>query len=85
MIWIANGWVGSKQRVNHRRSLSSVVWMGGFTAIAVVGSFFGAAMSKRISAETLKRTFAGLVIVVATYIVIKQGLILWWQPRRRIG
>jgi uncharacterized membrane protein YfcA len=53
--------------------------------VAVVGSFFGAVMSKRISAETLKRAFAGFVIVVATYIVIKQGLILWWQPRRRMG
>jgi len=42
-----------------------------FTAVAIVGSFFGAMLTHRISAETLKRGFAVFLILVASYILLK--------------
>ncbi|MDA8127409.1 MAG: sulfite exporter TauE/SafE family protein [Betaproteobacteria bacterium] len=45
--------------------------MAGFTAVTVVGSFAGARFSNRLSQETLKRSFAWFLVVVATYILFK--------------
>lgn len=45
--------------------------MAGFTAVTVVGSFAGARFSSRLSQETLKRSFAWFLVVVATYILFK--------------
>lgn len=48
--------------------------MATFTAIAVAGSFAGAMLSHRLSAERIKRSFAVFLILVATYILIKSVL-----------
>lgn len=42
-----------------------------FTAVAIAGSFFGAMLSSRISADALKRSFAVFLVFVATYILLK--------------
>lgn len=42
-----------------------------FTAVAVAGSFAGAVLSQRISGDALKRSFAIFLVVVATYILLK--------------
>lgn len=48
--------------------------MGAFTGIAVAGSFLGAAVSKRMSADGLKKGFAVFLVLVATYIVIRETM-----------
>lgn len=45
-----------------------------FTAIAVGGSFAGTLAAKHMSAEAMKRGFAVFLVLVATYIVIKELL-----------
>ncbi|MDD5328375.1 MAG: sulfite exporter TauE/SafE family protein [Sulfuricella sp.] len=45
--------------------------MTSFTAVTVVGSFFGTRIAHRFSQEMLKRSFAVFLIFVATYIMIK--------------
>jgi uncharacterized membrane protein YfcA len=45
--------------------------MGAFAAVTVLSSFAGARMARRWQAETLKRSFAWCLIVVATYILAK--------------
>ncbi len=45
--------------------------MGAFAAVTVLSSFTGARMARRWQAETLKRTFAWCLVVVATYILAK--------------
>lgn len=42
-----------------------------FTAVAIAGSFAGAIFSQRISGDTLKRSFAIFLVIVATYILLK--------------
>lgn len=43
-----------------------------FTIIAIVGSFAGSQLSHRLPADLLKRGFGGFLILVASYILIKQ-------------
>ncbi len=45
-----------------------------FAGVAIAGSFVGAAISKRLSATSLKRLFAIFLVVVASYIVFRQIL-----------
>lgn len=45
--------------------------MGAFAAVTVVSSFTGARLARRLPAETLKRSFAWGLLVVATYIIAK--------------
>lgn len=45
--------------------------MAGFTAVTVLGSFAGARFSSRLSQQSLKRSFAWFLVVVATYILFK--------------
>lgn len=45
-----------------------------FTGIAVAGSFLGSAISKRVSADGLKKGFAGFLVLVATYIVYRETM-----------
>lgn len=45
--------------------------MATFTAVAIVGSFFGAMLTHRFSAEGLKRSFAVFLVFVASYILLK--------------
>jgi uncharacterized membrane protein YfcA len=47
-----------------------------FTAIAVVGSFFGAAISRRLSAQRLRTGFAWFLVITATYMVWREV----WHP-----
>jgi uncharacterized membrane protein YfcA len=42
-----------------------------FTAVAIAGSFAGAMLSQRISGDALKRSFAIFLVLVATYILLK--------------
>jgi hypothetical protein len=46
--------------------------MGGFTAVAVVSGIVGGAISAHIPAALLKKSFAVFLILVATYIVLKE-------------
>ncbi len=50
--------------------------MGTFTAVAVVSSIVGGAISHRLSAVMLKKSFGVFLVIVATYIVIKEFAIL---------
>lgn len=43
----------------------------GFSAIAVVGIFFGAFLSKKISGDKLKPAFGWFVLVMGIYIIVK--------------
>lgn len=45
--------------------------MGAFAAVTVISSLTGARMARRWKAETLKRSFAWCLIVVATYILAR--------------
>lgn len=45
--------------------------MASFTAVTVIGSFIGSHFSTRISHNTLKKTFAWFLLMVATYILFK--------------
>jgi len=45
--------------------------MGWVTAVTVIGSFVGARFSTRLSQATLKKAFAWFLVVVATYILLK--------------
>lgn len=48
--------------------------MATFTSIAVVGSFVGTAVSRHVSAASLRRGFAALLVVVAFYIIVRETL-----------
>ncbi|MBI5164418.1 MAG: sulfite exporter TauE/SafE family protein [Magnetospirillum sp.] len=48
--------------------------MATFTAIAVAGSVLGSAVSKRMSADGLKKGFAVFLMAVAAYIVFRETL-----------
>ncbi len=48
--------------------------MGSFTAVTIAGSFAGTRLAHRFSQETLKRSFGGFLVIVATYILIKSAL-----------
>jgi len=48
--------------------------MAAFTGVAIAGSFLGTAASKRVSAATLKRGFAVFLVVVASYIILRQSI-----------
>jgi hypothetical protein len=47
--------------------------MASFTAVTIVGSFAGTRLAHRFSQETLKRSFGGFLVIVATYILIKSA------------
>ncbi|MEY4336079.1 MAG: hypothetical protein RLZZ45_998 [Bacteroidota bacterium] len=42
------------------------------TALAIVGIFFGNALSKKVSAESLKKGFGWFVLLMGIYIIIKE-------------
>ena len=46
--------------------------MGMFTLIAVTGSLAGSQLAHRLPAELLKKGFAGFLMLIASYILIKQ-------------
>ncbi len=46
--------------------------MGGFTAVAIAGSFAGTWIGNRVSSGHLKKGFAVLLLLVATYILFDQ-------------
>lgn len=48
--------------------------MAAFTGIAVAGSFAGSAVSKWMSADGLKKGFAVFLVLVATYIVVRETM-----------
>jgi hypothetical protein len=48
--------------------------MGLFTALAVAGSFLGSAASSWMPAAALKKGFAGFLIVVASYIMLRETM-----------
>jgi len=48
------------------------VLIAGFTGVAVIGVFAGAALVPRLSQQHLRRGFAIFLVVVATYILIKR-------------
>ncbi len=48
--------------------------MGSFTAVTVVGSFAGTRIAHRFSQEMLKKSFAGFLLFVATYMLLKSVL-----------
>ena len=50
--------------------------MGGFVSMTLIGSFLGTWASNRLSHEALKRAFAWFLLIVASYILIKNGLTL---------
>jgi len=47
--------------------------VGVFTALGIAGSLVGSALSGRIYQRTLKRLFAGFLVVMATYILVRQA------------
>lgn len=47
--------------------------MASFTAVTIAGSFAGTRLAHRFSQETLKRSFGGFLVIVATYILIKSA------------
>ncbi|MDA8231632.1 MAG: sulfite exporter TauE/SafE family protein [Magnetospirillum sp.] len=49
--------------------------MGTFTAVAIAGSFAGAAVSKHLDARTLKRAFAVFLVIVATWIIVRETIL----------
>ena len=46
--------------------------MAAFTAVAVVGSLFGSQLGHRLPDALLKRGFAVFLLLVASYILLKQ-------------
>ncbi len=48
--------------------------MGGFVSMTLLGSLLGTWASSRLSHETLKSAFGAFLILVASYILIKNGL-----------
>lgn len=48
--------------------------IGIFTLVAIVGSHLGSMVSKSISAEKLKKSFAIFLLLVASYILVKESL-----------
>jgi len=50
--------------------------IGVFTAVGIVGSFVGKAVGGRVNQAGLKRGFAVFLIVMAGFIVVKEGLAL---------
>ena len=48
--------------------------MGGFVSMTLLGSFAGTWASHRLSHDALKRAFAWFLVVVASYILIKNNL-----------
>jgi uncharacterized membrane protein YfcA len=63
----ASGFVGYLGQVTMDWAL-----IAGFTAMAVVGVFVGAALVPRLSQQFLRRGFAVFLVLVATYILIKR-------------
>jgi uncharacterized membrane protein YfcA len=52
-----------------------------FTAAAIAGSLFGKRLSERVSAATLTRAFAVLLVLVAGYVAVRAGNEIygtWW-------
>jgi hypothetical protein len=47
--------------------------IGVFTAIGIAGSLIGNALAGRIKQNTLKRTFAVFLVVMAGYILVRQA------------
>ena len=47
-----------------------------FLAAAIIGSLLGERVTTRVSADTLTRAFAGLLLAVAAYVAIQAGLAL---------
>lgn len=45
--------------------------MGAFTSVTIAGSFAGTRLAHRFSAEMLRRSFGGFLVVVASYILLK--------------
>lgn len=62
------GFAGYVSHVEVSYALAGIV-----TASAVVGSFGGAALAKRTSPETLRKGFAVFVLVMAVFMLAKQG------------
>jgi uncharacterized membrane protein YfcA len=54
-------------------SAGSIQWLAtlAFTAVAISGSFAGAAMARRLSTQALRRSFAAFVIAVAVFVVAR--------------
>ena len=46
--------------------------MAGFTGIAILGSFAGTTVSKRLSQAALKKGFAVFLILIASYILVRE-------------
>jgi uncharacterized membrane protein YfcA len=46
--------------------------MGVFTAVAIAGSLVGTHFAQRLSGDVLKRGFAVFLMLVASYILLKQ-------------
>lgn len=46
--------------------------LGTFTAIAIIGSLIGSQLGNRIPDALLKRSFGGFLVLVASYILLKQ-------------
>jgi uncharacterized protein len=44
----------------------------GFAALAIVGSLIGARLARRVPVPTLKRTFAGLLVLMAFYVLYRR-------------
>jgi uncharacterized membrane protein YfcA len=47
--------------------------MGSFTAVTIVGSIAGTRIAHHFSQETLKRSFGGFLVIVATFTLIKSA------------
>lgn len=48
--------------------------MAMFTALAIAGSFLGSTISRRVSADGLKKGFAVFLVAVASYIIIRETM-----------
>lgn len=44
-----------------------------FTALSIVGLFVGMRLSRRVSSASLKRSFGGMILAVAAFILIKES------------
>ena len=56
---------------------SSIDWtfLTTITGFAIVGIFFGTALSKRVNSDKLKPAFGWFVLVMGIYILIKETLL----------
>jgi len=53
--------------------------IGLFIAVGVVGSFAGRRIGGRINQVALRRSFAGFLIVMGTFVLAMEGRSLWAQ------